>query len=82
MGDIGKTVSGWFEELSGNTLQGVADKLKGAFNVPPGIGTDAEVSRALDAPLEPNKTLTGGRRHKTRKHKHRGKKTKKRSRRS
>ena len=40
------------------------------------------ISRALEAPLPPSQTITGGRRHKTRKHKHKGKKTKKRSRRS
>ena len=42
-----------------------------------------KVSTTLGAPRPlPQETITGGRRHKTRKHKHKGKKTKKRSRRS
>jgi hypothetical protein len=82
MGDIGKTVSGWFTNITGTTPQEVADRARSALKIPDGLGTDAGVSRALEAPLPPSQTITGGRRHKTRKHKHKGKKTKKRSRRS
>lgn len=79
---IGETVSGLFTKLTGKTPQEVADKAKSVLKIPDGLGTDAGVSRALEAPLPPSQTITGGRRHKTRKHKHKGKKTKKRSRRS
>lgn len=79
---IGETVSGWFTKLTGKTPQQVADEAKSALKVPAGLGTDRGVSSSLEAPLPSGETITGGRRHKTRKHKHKGKKTKKRSRRS
>ena len=79
---IGETVSGWFTELTGKTPQEFANRAKSALKIPAGLGTDAGVSSTLESPLPSGETITGGRRHKTRKHKHKGKKTKKRSRRS
>ncbi|NDB84674.1 MAG: hypothetical protein EB127_18515 [Alphaproteobacteria bacterium] len=69
MGSIGETVSGWFTKLTGKTPQQVADQAKSALKIPAGLGTDAGVSKAVESPLPPRETLTGGRRHKTRKHK-------------
>jgi hypothetical protein len=82
MGSIGNTLSGFFTKLTGKTPQEVADKAKSVLQIPGGLGTDAGVSKTLEAPLPSGETITGGRRHKTRKHKRKSKKTKKRSRRS
>ena len=70
---IGDTLSSWFTNVTGKSPQQVADDAKRALKIPDGIGTDAGVSRTLDAPLPSGETLTGGRRRKTR----RGKKSRK-----
>lgn len=70
---IGDTLSSWFTSLTGKSPQELADQAKSALKIPSGLGTDAGVSRTLDAPLPSGETLTGGRRRKTR----RGKKSRK-----
>jgi len=70
---IGDTLSSWFTSLTGKTPQELADSAKSALKIPDGVGTDAGVSRSLEAPLPSGETLTGGRRHRTR----RGKKSRK-----
>jgi hypothetical protein len=79
---IGDTLSSLFTSVTGKSPQQVADEAKRALKIPDGLGTDAGVSKTLEAPLPSGETITGGRRHKTRKHKRKSKKTKKRSRRS
>lgn len=70
---IGDTLSSWFTSLTGKSPQELADQAKSALKIPDGLGTDAGVSRTLEAPLPSGETLTGGRRHRTR----RGKKSRK-----
>ena len=74
---IGDTLSSWFTSLTGKSPQELADQAKSALQIPSGVGTDAGVSRTLDAPLPSGETLTGGRRHRTRRGK-KNRKTKKR----
>jgi hypothetical protein len=74
---IGDTLSSLFTSVTGKSPQQVADEAKRALKIPDGIGTDAGVSRTLEAPLPAGETLTGGRRRKTRRAK-KSRKTKKR----
>jgi hypothetical protein len=63
---IGDTLSSLFTSVTGKSPQQVADEAKRALKIPDGIGTDAGISRTLEAPLPYGETLTGGRRRKTR----------------
>lgn len=73
MGFFGDTFDSIVRSVSGKSPQELADQAKSALKIPSGLGTDAGVSRTLDAPLPSGETLTGGRRRKTR----RGKKSRK-----